>query len=681
MTLMEDLRDFAPIFCYVVDVEPNQLVLSRTIVYEESNLIRSPSFVNESGQDIKKGDRILYLEAYRKDGQLPIVKKVVAHNFPTAPTIGDLLKELKWSICTEYSKLEAFLPKLLGLPLTFTTRDKASVIIDADGTDSGHMFCPFNDFLKSIEPPPFCLKVPVVSAETLAFVRRASKQAADDETTILALLSLRVIHALLHSLGFKEHTDLKVRIEEHEAWKRGDPSLAASALKTQCIMDWGHLPLMAGTYDGKQTLQPLQTLFCSNCQGEIRELAGIGMKDMDMITEIFLPEVKEKIRQRKQAFYHVVYVLARNQVEVLIGLAPFDFGKVVEASTETTMEQIDSRLLHGCALRVPLKMIHRNSPRLEKGLKLLAEIHYSIGEHDYLFHDVQMVEKLGKLTIKRSGGSDSVNLAVRVKWGSSVNISDLSQAAKQVQRFTGLRVNVDGKPDAQIDSAMAKIKSALQKEQKITKDLVYRLQDIMDTIQPTVADVLDKPVIVMLVLPWLGIPISTIGQLAVGEAKSKMYILFAMPKPIKSVQLLSKACAQCPYNYSQGKSVDYASYLATFMSHEVMHLIANVNDHRGECDICYLNNDVYQSLRFGFCERCIRDSSNKVHQNCIMGYACQSCLTSRLAQARDKSDFLCDECRSRLIPPSDYIARYYYNIHRNVYTDLVLKHAEKFNHF
>jgi hypothetical protein len=689
---MKISRCFESRIGFVIEITENRLVLSNTLLYEISTLVQHSSFINESSQQIKKGDRILYVASECEGNQPLIIKKVIGNSFPVAPTVKDLFSQLKFCISMKggqsTSKLEIFLQEFLGMPLIFTTRENASVLIDIDDVDSGNMQCPIDYLFEGVYLPPFNLKVPNVSAETIAFVHKTTNPTVVKDQLELTVLSLRMLHCLFHAIGFKEHVDLESRFKESEAQKRGDPSLAASVLETNCLMCWRCLPQLAGASDGKRPVLSSQSLICSKCQEDIRDTMGLGLEDLQMIFQTDDPEmsvaVKEKVRQQKYYRYGVVYVLNSNSSEALIGLSPFWFGNNVKASKKSTMEEIEDGLLNGFNLRIPCQMIDLGSiSKLEKGLKLLAEFQYSIDQDEFYFSKIEIIEKLDKLTIKKASGviykliHKPIDLAVRIKMGSSIEIKDVLKAAKIVEKLAGFKVIVDEEPDTQIDEAMSKINNMLREKRQLTKDLVYQLQDILDRIQPEINDVLNKPVIIILVLPALGIPISTMGQLAVAEARSKMYILFTIPATVENVELVSKTCQLCSWNYTNGKHLKYSDYLAVFLTHELIHMTADVKDHRGECQICYLNKEEYRSLRHGACEKCIRDTSNQVHKNCLMSYACLPCIASRLNVAKNKSDFLCTECVSKLIAPSAYIVRYYDNINKTIYHDLIQKHLDE----
>lgn len=183
---MNTPREIVPQIGFVVAVAEGHLVLSYALVFQASKLQKFFKVINETGSELKKGDKICYLTTMRSNDQSVIVKKVVASNFPVAPTIGELLTQLKINIThgetvpVDQVRLQVFLQNFLGLQLNFTTKEEANLKIDIENNDEGTLACPHNDFLLGVEPLPFNLKVPIVSEKTLIFMRLVSKPVYDD---------------------------------------------------------------------------------------------------------------------------------------------------------------------------------------------------------------------------------------------------------------------------------------------------------------------------------------------------------------------------------------------------------------------------------------------------------------------------------------------------------------------
>jgi hypothetical protein len=228
-----------------------------------------------------------------------------------------------------------------------------------------------------------------VSQETIDYIHCTSKPIIDDNKLRLTLLSLRIIHALFHAIGFSEHVDLKSKLKENEAQKRGDPSLATSILETKCLMSWRFLAQLASAYDGIHPVLPLQMPICSKCLETPSATMGLGIEDFEMMLKAIYPKkslaIKEKMSQQIHYRYYVLYVLQIDNSDVLLGLSPFCFDKNVKASTESTLEKIEDNLLDGFGLCVPHHMIDPTSTvKLEKGFKLLVEFQYSVDENNFL---------------------------------------------------------------------------------------------------------------------------------------------------------------------------------------------------------------------------------------------------------------------------------------------------------
>jgi hypothetical protein len=709
---MVNYRNLAPIIGFIIDESEGHLVLSSTLVYQKSKLTMFSTIVNETGEELKKGDKICYLASVRPGDQSVTIKKIIANGFPVAPTVKELLSQLRICITLEENvsinkvRLETFLQAFWGLQLNFITEEKANLLIHIEGIDKGAGLCPCDYLFRGVKPLPFNLKVPTVSKETLTFMHLVSKPILNDEELKLVLLSLRILHAFFHIIGYTEHVDLESMLKEKEALLRGDPSLASSILGVKCLMDWRSLHLLAAEYDPtKDSLFSAPIPVCSDCEEKYHDLMGLGLKDFETMFQNIpsIPTssaIKQTMRQRDSFRYYsygILYSLrnvSRLNSGALFGLSPIRFDRTITVSSELSQERLEENMLAGFDLFVPLNMIDLGPMvKLDKGLKILVEFEYSVGNDEVCyFSRIKILEELdSKLRIVRISalphrlGLRRIGLKVRIKWGSSVNVRELSKAAKQVERLTKLKVVVDKRPDPKIDAQISKMDTIIKRQQQQTseeiKDSIYQLQNIVDEIQPTPEDVLNKAVVIVIVLPNLqtfhGIPISTIGQVAIGEARFKMYVLLTMPENVDRVSLSSEACRNCFYRHTTDKGFKYYNYLAVFLIHELLHVTADVKDHCGECAICYFSRPELLPLRLRTCIECIMDGSNQVHINCLMSYACLQCIASRLDHGKNSKDFLCSDCSSKIAPPTSYIPSYFNRINNSIYRKAIREYQKR----
>ena len=117
---------------------------------------------------------------------------------------------------------------------------------------------------------------------------------------------------------------------------------------------------------------------------------------------------------------------------------------------------------------------------------------------------------------------------------------------------------------------------------------------------------------------------------------------------------------------SDSKTFDESERLAINMIHEVMQLTANLPDHRGECSLCRFNDPKMLPLRYDMCDICTRQNRHFVHRDCVMSYACEDCMASRLNEFSSVSDMLCSECRSKVQSDEHVVARYFYKVNSAV---------------
>lgn len=319
----------------------------------------------------------------------------------------------------------------------------------------------------------------------------------------MVVLSFRILHALFHSIGYKEHVDLESTIKEHEAILRGDPSLAKQMLELRCLMSWQSLHLLACEYDAsKGPLMSARIPICSNCEKGYHESTNLGLKDLYTMTENLPFPTASTIVQTAQNRdslkiydYKALYVLrnaSRSDKGVFFGVSPIRFDEIVMASRELCSKNLEESLLAGFTLFVPLNLVDSRSVNsLKKGLKVLAEIENSLSsnEEEYCFSKISILEALNsKLKIVNASdlvhrlGLKKVSLTVKLKWGSSVSRKELSKAARQVERLTEFRVTLDKTPDPRIDSMVSKMnaisKGFPQMPPEEIRESIHKLQNM-----------------------------------------------------------------------------------------------------------------------------------------------------------------------------------------------------------
>lgn len=372
---------------------------------------------------------------------------------------------------------------------------------------------------------------------------------------------------------------------------------------------------------------------------------------------------------------------------MLLGGAPIVRASTYEVTRETEAYDIGTALAQGKSVRVPGDMWGPNgTPQV--GRKVLIEFIETLNleTDERTLTKAKVVENIGGLhriirpeSLLSKLGLRGQHLTIRLKWANGVERNSLRTAGKVVSQLTGWKTHIDSAPDVRLNQHADRI-AELGKTISETKDpAVHRvalvaLQDVIDEISPTRGDVEDLPNVIILVLPKLpGIPFTTAGDVATGVTKHWLYSVMFMPPKFGPVQLVSEACAACSKNYAKGRDYDYASHFGLLIIHESLHVAAELRDHRGECRLCTYDREEMLPLRYEHCEDCIGHEGNYTHQNCIMSYACQFCIASRIRELKGLSDILCNQCHSRIPETSLILSSYYFRVNSLLYRDLVMK--------
>ena len=703
---------------FIIAADKGQLVLSNSIVFGESKILTFPILRvrNDTGQELVTGDKILYqVEGEERPHHKSItVKKILARNLPVAPTIKRLLAKLRIAVdcekdaAVDMQGLQGFLKIFAGVPLSFTAKEEATLIIHITDKDEGTAFCPYalRVIWRRIDAVPFWIEVPYVSDKTTTFLHRVSEPVIVDTQLRLAVLSLRILHALFHAVGYNEHIELSSLATDYEARIRGDPSLVKPVLGLQCLMSWQNLHLLASRYDPSERPSfSVDSPTCKSCETQYAR-SSLGLNDLEIISES-IGDMRDSLSRKMESEfsgpsrYGVLYVLGKpatassgvQVLGVLLGVSPIRSHEIITASHATSMRELEMNLLNGVGLFVPSNLLERGSvDAIEKGLKLLVEFDYDShrDDKDFLLSSIRI---LGKLSEKHriddtSGllhrlGVGRICLTIKVRWGSGVDKTVLQEAAEQVRRLTGWKVLIDDSATAEFDSVSSKMSAAIKELTSASgpeefRNIIHELQDVVDTIRPRTADVVDKPVVMLFILPQFHyIPISTVGDMALGQTKSRLFSVLQMPGKYGPVHLISEVCKECQKNYTEGVNYSYSNHLSVLLIHELLHITAGLSDHRGECRLCYLDRPEMLPLRFSTCEKCIQNDGHYVHRDCLMSYACQFCIASRLDEIKDLKDILCDTCISKIRPETNYIHSYFVRINEAVYRELIAETFKK----
>ncbi|MDG7011760.1 MAG: hypothetical protein JRN17_01560 [Nitrososphaerota archaeon] len=673
---------------YVVSLEGAELKLADSMIYKNSvSAISLTDVVNRTGVALALRDKILYREI-KTSGERKqiIIERILAHNIPTAPDSKSLLSQLEIVVHLpneDVTRFENTISESTGAQIRMGQGENPDIIVTTTD-DSGTRYCP--DLLSTeidlTSGLPLAVEVPSVSDHTLTYIHRISETTESDEILRARLFSFRFLHLLYQSIGYGEHIEnWESLLDNIKAKDCGDPS--GVVREDPCFMSWEGLHILAAEY-ARFLGREVESLICNQCKGKFRPM---NFEDLKTLTRaISLPLGHKRSDSSPSPFgYHVMYVLKSSSSGVLLGGAPLVQPYVVDVNNQTEALSISEAVAQGKCLRVPMSMWGDN-PLPKGGDKVLIEISESLDfeTEERSLDSVRVVQTISKNhRVNHSGsflarlGLGGTRLTVRIKYSEGVETEELKHAAEFVERLSGWKVRLDKRQDQALSShviAIAGLNKAIleARDSKTHKEAVRALQDRIDGISPAIRDVEDRPNVIVMVLPALqGIPMTTAGDMAQGVTKWGLYSLMFMPAEFGPVQLYSEACAGCPKSYAKGKACGYSSLVAILIIHEVLHVTADLKDHRGECRLCWYNRPEMKPLRFDYCEPCIQDDGNFVHRNCVMSYACQFCIAARLAEAGTLKDLLCEQCRRRIPEESLILSSYYSRVNRILAQSLI----------
>lgn len=693
-----------PEFGFVSDISDDRLAISKSRVSTGSNTlsIPAPQVQNNTGVSLAKGDKIFYIREEKQGNSHVIIKEVIARNMLIVSTVEELMTHTKIRLTcgndveVDLQELQRLLTGFLGISLNLTEITSPDIILRIVGEDPGAKHCPLSpiEFFEN-KTHPLTINVPFVSDKTILYLRRVSEMSLTDTQLKMTVLALRIIHLVLHTLGHMEHFDSSLPTNL-EAQRRGDPELAKKNLEKECLMSWNQVHLIASQLEYAKRIRIFnEHPICDECASHCLNGFEPGyFADLGKVLEKFSQHKKQE--PYTYPIYFVLYVLEKRKQEVIFG-GSLVYSSVGMNATGITSTDLSDGLAKGFHISVPYRLFNPPSARIiKRGMKLLVEFDYALNSSRNARLSVVTVldqiregcriDKTSSLVHKL--GVRRLQLTVRIRWASGVDTEVLRQAAAKVKKLTGWKVIINQGSDEQLNSAssrMLEVINGLKSDESHDefRRVIYDLQDIINGISPTGADIVDTSIVDIFVLPELRcqLPISTLGHTAQGQTALGIYSVIVLPAAYGPFKLGSEACKDCSKNSTVGKNYERCDLIALLIIHELLHVTAYLKDHCGECGICTYNDPKMKALRFIKCDICIQENGNVVHRNCAMSYACLLCIAARLDETRSLKDVLCEACCSATRPDDyyihDYIRRVNYFVYGAKIAEINLKRTSK----
>ena len=676
-------RSLSPIL-FITDINEKDINVSPSAVYlDKAKPINSNNIVNETGLVLNRGDKIVADARMINGVDHIVIKRVLARQQPVARTTEEYVKLLR--ICIDdndqrldFNELNSILEGVLGIKVDKIEAIPGTyhLIVEINDSDPGTIRCPFG-FLSSSDSYPLKVKFPKVSDATKNYLKRIYPNGNVTDTRIFAF---RLIHFLLHKLGYHDHVD-EQKIDGYrkfeKALQEGDPKqVPPFDTDASCFNDWEALHFIAVQPD--LPLKSLDNIVCKRCK--ITSIpVGVGFEDLKQL--LYATEEISDVSKYFQGHKDIFYVVGVREDGAVLNLAPYKSKETVDVANKDWFETILEVQENLNNIFVP-KIIFSRMEEIKKRDKILVEIDL-ITEVNKIANEfkvkIQSVKtaKILKRDVKIIGSNSLFSrilpfrLGVMLKIGPETDLQYMKKVAKIVHRLTGWRVKIDAKTSYKILERSFKTMNEISEKWKSATEsdkgkLVAKVDEIVNAL-PRIRDVEDSFEVNVFVFPEKFEFIQDIfGTRAEGEALHRIFaVVSIMPKALNQYS----ACKDCQYVATNPFS---ETMTAIFTVHEVMHIASGLSDHRN-CSICPYNREEMRPFRRYYCEECIRQGNNQTKANCLMSYDCILCIGLKCAKLQHASisQFLCQECRTKLLPVDQFAAKQASRMNNIIYYKLL----------
>jgi len=659
-----------PNILFVVNTGKKKTSFSRNAIYSKKELqvIDAKEIVNETGLQLETGDKIIAGLQQMNGSSKIIIKSIIAKHQPVAISEKEYFGLLRIYINDknqplDLQELNEVLETILGITVDRMegTPTDHHLIIDLSAQDPGTKRCPF---IFPLDPGSYPLKIdfPQVSDETKRYLKMIYSNAKVTDTRIFAF---RLVHFLLHKLGYSEHFSLE-KIKEARRIDRvlqeGDPSqIPALEVSNVCLCDWESMHFFAIQPD--LILSSHQKMLCDQCK-KMKKHAGIGLKDIETVFETLgeLSEPEGHFRKEK----YIYYVVEKRKDGVIFNESPYK-SKITFNVKEKGWNEIFFAMRDDlCNVFIPNELFDK-PVELKNGDKVLIQMCVQTVLSRESRVETHITHAKINKTIKNAvkiinpysllSRMKPFRLSVTLKIGPETDLDFLKRVRKIVRRLTNWHVEIDKASYKDLESCLEMLTNIYEEWERANltdkRRLIVRVHETIKRL-PKITDVEDNFRVIVYIFPEKYAFIEDIfGTVASGLALHRTFAAVSIFPSVPPEYSKAEPCRSCE---SKAAIPFREEITSLFIIHEVLHIASGLEDHRN-CSTCSYRRKEMQPFRRFYCEECIRKGNNQTHENCLMSYECLICISTRLLPESNLSDFLCKKCKKKLLPPDQFAAR------------------------
>jgi len=669
---------------FITDIDEKDITVSPSAVYlDKAKPINSSNIVNETGLVLNRGDKIVADARMINSVDHIVIKRVLARQQPIARTTEEYVKLLRIFIDDsdqrlDFDELNSILEGILGIKVNKieTILGSYHLIVKIGDLDHGTKKCPFW-FLSSSCSYPLKVNFPKVSDATKNYLKMMCPNGKVTDTRIFAF---RLIHFLLHKLGYHDHMD-KQKIDDYrkfiKALHAGDPKQVPHFdPNASCFGDWEALHFIAVQTD--LPLKSFNNILCKHCKTTSTPV-GVGFDDLEQL--LYTIKTSSDLGTYFQRERDIFYVIDVRKDGLILNLAPYKSKKTIDIANKSWFDTILDAKENLNSIFVP-NTLFLETAKIKRGDKILLDIDLVTRTKNANRPEIQIQRAKTVSILKRDVKIINPNslfsrilplrLSLTLKIGPETDMQYMKKVAKIVNHLTNWRVRIDTSSYEDLKKSFGKFDEIAKKwkdSDEITRgNLVFQIKEIIDNL-PKRRDVEDRFEVNVYVFPEK-YPFfqDVFGTIAQGEALHRSYAVVSIyPKTPTKVDAFCEDCQYKPMNpFSEAMT-------ALFVVHEIMHITSGLSDHH-DCSVCIYNKKEMQSFRRYFCEECIREGNNQIKKNCLMSYECMTCIAIRYPESpkNSLSKYLCQQCNEKVLPADRFVAKQASRMNALIYQRLLM---------
>lgn len=674
-----------PEIFFVTRIGKTSISFSRSAVYSkrEIRVIDVKDVVNKTDSALRIGDRITADLQPKNDTFQIIIKRIIARQQPIASSEKKYLKLLRIYIedknhSLDLQELNNILLGVIGIKIkrADATTTNYHIIINLSGEDPGTGRCPFVLSFDS-SSYPFRIDFPQVSHETKKYLTMLYP---DGKVTNTRIFAFRLIHFLLHKLGYHEHFDFQ-KIEEdkriHKALQEGDPSqIPIPDLTKVCLCDWELIHFVAVQPD----LSPrsYEHVLCDQCRKK-RTPVGFGLQDIYTLFSTLKKFSRHSGHSGREKC--IFYVIEPRKDGLVLNVFPYKSETtidIIDKDWHKTMFEIYENLYN---IFIPNELLDKLG-EVRRGDKVLLHVETITRIREDRFEPMTKVryleiDRIIKKGVKIIDPSNLLSrirpfrLGVKLKIGPNTDLNFIGKVAKIVERLTGWHVEIDNKSSYDdLKNAFQMLNGVHEKWEKGDLSdrgkLVGKVNEITYGLAKT-HEVEDSFKVIVYIFPEKYSFIEDVfGTIASGRALHRIFAVVSIFPSVTSEYEKQEPCKSCLVKPVMPFREEITSL---FVIHEVLHIASGLDDHRN-CSFCSYTRKEMQPFRRFYCEECIKKGNDQTQRNCLMSSQCLLCMSTRLSE-KSLSDLLCERCMKKLLPADQFVARQVARMNSLIYQRLL----------